>query len=278
MSMDNMQSVFFISDRTGITTKAMGQALLTQFPNIQFKYEFIPFVDTEHKLQQTLVKIQQHHINSNQRVIVFTSIMNDQIRNQFKLDYICHIDFFEAFLPQLEQELQQTASKEVGVLRGMQQNEAKYYQRINAINFALDSDDGIPNSKIYQEADVILVGISRVGKTPICLYLAVNYGIKTANYPFVELDLEQESLPQLLQPHYAKIFGLTIDADRLHFIRTNRVPNSQYADLNNCRKEITSAEKIMLNNAIPYLNVSKRSIEEMSVAILQHFRLNEIKS
>jgi regulator of PEP synthase PpsR (kinase-PPPase family) len=267
-----MKSVFFISDRTGITTESLGNALLTQFNNEEFKKDFIPFVDSESKAYQAVVKINSRYIQYGQRPIVFTSIMNPEIRDKFKLDFVCHIDFFESFIPQLENELGAKASLAVGMSHGIN-NEEKYYKRIDAIDFSLYNDDGV-SAKNYELADVILVGVSRVGKTPTCLYLAVNYGIKAANYPFAELDLEHNKLPKILVPFHSKLFGLTIDVDRLHHIRSNRLPNSKYAELNTCKTEVAAAEHIFQDDDIPYLNVSKKSIEEISVAIMQRIKLS----
>ncbi len=267
-----MKSVFFISDRTGITTESIGNALLTQFTNVEFKKEFIPFVDSESKAYQALAKISSRYIQYGQRPIVFTSIMNSSIRDKFKIDSVLHIDFFEYFIPKLEAELGEKASLAVGMSHGIN-NEEKYYKRIEAIDFSLNNDDGV-SAKNYELADVILVGVSRVGKTPTCLYLAVNYGIKAANYPFAELDLVNKKLPKALVPFHGKLFGLTIDIDRLHHIRSNRLPNSKYAELSTCKTEVVAAENIFHDEDISYLNVSKKSIEEISVAIIQCIKLN----
>lgn len=267
-----MKSVFFISDRTGITTESLGNALLTQFSNEEFKKEFIPFVDSESKAYQALAKINSRYTQYRNRPIVFTSIMNPEIRDKFKLDFVLHIDFFESFLPKLEAELSEKASLAVGMSHGIN-NEEKYYKRIESIDFALNNDDGV-SARNYESADVILVGVSRVGKTPTCLYLAVNYGIKAANYPFAELDLENKRLPKALIPFHNKLFGLTIDVDRLHHIRTNRSPNTKYSELSTCKTEISSAEIIFQEVELPFLNVSKKSIEEISIGIIQRIKLN----
>ena len=266
-----MKSVFFISDRTGITTEGLGNALLTQFASVEFRKELVPFVDSEYKADQVIMKINNRYIQDGQKPIVITSIINPLVRDKFKLPNVFHIDFFESFIPSLEQEIGQKASLEVGRSHGIS-DEISYYNRIDAIHFSLDNDDGV-TSKNYDEADVILVGVSRVGKTPTCVYLAVNYGIRAANYPLAESDLRHEHLPKNLVPYHNKLFGLSIEADRLHHIRTGRLPNTQYADLNNCRFEIMAAENIMRQCGIPFLNTSKKSIEEISVAIMHQIKL-----
>ncbi len=266
-----MKSVFFISDRTGITTEGLGNALLTQFESIEFRKELVPFIDSEYKADQAIMKINNRHMQDGQKPIVITSIINPVVRDKFKLDNVFHIDFFESFIPALEDELGQKASLAVGRSHGIS-DEIRYYNRIDAIHFSLDNDDGV-TSKNYDEADVILIGVSRVGKTPTCVYLAVNYGIRAANYPFAEADLRHEHLPKALVPYHSKLFGLSIEADRLHHIRTARLPNTQYAGLSNCRFEIMAAENIMRQCGVSFLNTTIKSIEEISVAIMHQIKL-----
>lgn len=267
-----MKSVFFVSDRTGITTEGLGNALLTQFESVAFRKEVMPFVDTLCKADQAVIKINNHYIQDGVKPIIFTSIINPNIRNKFKLSYACHMDFFESLIPNLEKEIGKPASLAIGKSHGII-DEDTYYKRIDAIDYSLYNDDGV-TAKNFEKADVILIGVSRVGKTPTCLYLAVNYGIKAANYPLAEADLRSDKLPRSLIPHHGKLFGLTIDLDRLHHIRTNRLPNSEYANINTCAKEINAALHIMETYDIPYLNTSKKSIEEISVAIMQSINLH----
>lgn len=268
----DFRSVFFVSDRTGITTEALGNALLTQFDGVLFKKEYIPFVDGENKAMQALIKINNRFDQTGEKPIVFTSIMNPVIRDKFKLSHIFHVDFFETYIPSLESELGVSASHALGMSHGMM-DEDKYYKRMDAIDFSLANDDGV-SAKNYADADVVLVGVSRVGKTPTCLYLAVNYGIKAANYPLVETDLHSDKLPTILSPYHDKLFGLTIELERLHNIRNHRLPGSDYADIKVCETEIAAAEAIMRRQNIPFLNTSKKSVEEISVAIMQLIKLN----
>jgi [pyruvate, water dikinase]-phosphate phosphotransferase / [pyruvate, water dikinase] kinase len=267
-----MKSIFFISDRTGITTEALGNALLTQFAGIEFRKEIIPFIDSIAKAQRAIVKINSRFSRDGDKPIVITSIINPEVRDQFKLDYVLHFDFFETFVPELEGAIGKKASLAVGQLHGII-DEDKYYRRIDAIDYSLYNDDGATVHKNYDAADVILIGVSRVGKTPTCLYLAVNYGIKAANYPLVENDLRNDKLPKALVPYHNKLFGLTIDLDRLHNIRMHRMPHGKYAELNNCAFEIGAAEHIMKVYDIPCLNTSKKSIEEISTAIMQSIHI-----
>lgn len=266
-----MRSVFFISDRTGITTEGLGNALLTQFANIAIRKELIPFVDTEFKAQKAILKINNRYNQDKVKPIVITSIIDPKLRAKFDLNYVFHMDFFEAFIPALELEFGQEASRAIGKSHGIS-DEAKYYNRIDAIDFSLINDDGVSDKNFY-EADVILVGVSRVGKTPTCLYLAISYGIKAANYPLAEVDFKLQDVPKILSPYRKKLFGLTIEIERLHHIRSNRLPNSNYASFDNCQFEVSAAEKLMHNAGIPFLNSSHKSIEEISVAIMQAIHL-----
>ncbi|MCC2644430.1 MAG: phosphoenolpyruvate synthase regulatory protein [Burkholderiales bacterium] len=266
-----MRSVFFLSDQTGITTESMGNALLTQFNEISLRKERMPFIDTEFKADIAIVKIQSRFIQDGERPIILSSIVNPIIRNKFKLECVCFIDFFETFMPELENALEQKAVQAMGKSHGMN-DQIKYYRRIDAIDFSLQNDDGI-TVKNYEAADVILVGVSRVGKTPTCLYLAVNYGIKAANYPFAEVDLKHDKLPKILVPYHEKLFGLSINVDRLHQIRQNRIPNSNYANINTCKTEIEAAEHVMREYGIPFLNTSEKSIEEIASNIMQRIHL-----
>ncbi len=266
-----MRSVFFISDQTGITTEKLGNALLGKFPGIKFRRESFPFVDTQAKINQALIKINNRYLSDGEKPIVVSSIINPELRQLLKVDYVLHIDFFEAFIDQLENEIGVKATLEINKIHGIG-DEEKYNHRIDAIHFSLENDDGV-TCKNYDEADVIIVGVSRVGKTPTCIYLAVNYGIKSANYPFAEMDLRSDHLPKALIPYHHKLFGLSIEPERLHQIRSNRLPNSKYAQLNTCINEIEAAEHIMHNCGIPFLNTSHKSIEEISVAIMQMVKI-----
>ena len=266
-----MRTVFFISDQTGITTEKLGLALLGKFPNIKFKSENFPFIDTTAKVNQALLKINHRYLQDGERPIIVSSMIDPELRKLLKVDYAFHMDFFEAFIDQMEHELGVTATREINKVHGIGDQE-KYNHRIDAIHFSLENDDGV-SCKNYNEADVIIVGVSRVGKTPTCIYLAVNYGIKSANYPFAELDLKSDHLPKALIPYHHKLFGLSIEAERLHAVRTHRLPNSKYAKLETCIEEIRAAEHIMHNCGIPFLNTSKKSIEEISVAIMQMVKL-----
>lgn len=266
--MPHRRSAFFISDRTGITAESLGQTLLTQFDTLEFKRETVPFIDTVEKAQALAARIRDRAVHDHHKPLVFTSIVNPEIRRTLKLENALVIDFFETFIGDLEGELGQHASLAMGKAHGMI-SEEKYDHRIEAVNFSLNHDDGV-KLKDLAEADVILVGVSRSGKTPTCLYLALQYGVKAANYPLTPEDLDQgtASLPKILLPYRNKLFGLTIDPARLHFIRSERRPDSRYASTDNCRFEVNEAESMFRQHAIPFISTTHKSIEEIASTIM----------
>jgi [pyruvate, water dikinase]-phosphate phosphotransferase / [pyruvate, water dikinase] kinase len=254
--------VFMISDRTGLTVESLGNSLLTQFGNVTFEKETLPYVDTIKKAEAALEKINACPGNP----ILFLSLINPEISACFKQARACVLDLFGTFIDPLEQELHEKSSYTVGKAHGVADIHV-YEQRIEAINFALDHDDGI-KFKGYAHADVILVGVSRSGKTPCCLYMALQFGVFAANYPFTDDDLLCTELPKSLQPYKHKLFGLTIDAQRLQHIRTGRRPNSQYASTRQCLSEIGKIEALYRQENIPFLNSTRYSIEEISTKIM----------
>jgi len=266
--MPHRRSAFFISDRTGITAESLGQTLLTQFDTLEFKRETVPFIDTVEKAQALAARIRDRSQHDHHKPLVFTSIVNPEIRRTLKLENAVVIDFFETFIGELENELGQHASLAMGKAHGMN-SEEKYDHRIEAVNFSLNHDDGV-KLKDLAEADVILVGVSRSGKTPTCLYLALQYGIKAANYPLTPEDLDQgdSELPKILLPYRNKLFGLTIDPARLHFIRSERRPDSRYASPDNCRFEVNEAESMFRQHAVPFISTTHKSIEEIASTIM----------
>ena len=257
---------FFISDRTGLTSESMGEALLDQFQEVKFKRSTYPFVDTPDKAR-AMVKIIETAANQTaMRPLVFSSIINEEIRDIIRNSPGLHLSFFDAFLGILEKELGTKARNEVGRNHGISDT-ARYDARMEAVNFTLNHDDGV-SDKDLKDADVILMGVSRSGKTPTCLYLALQYGIRAANYPLTPDDLDSTDLPRMVKPFKSKIFGLTIDPARLHHIRTERRPNSQYASPENCRREVNEAESMFRQHGIPYTSTTHKSVEELAAGIM----------
>lgn len=261
------RTVFFISDGTGITAETLGHSLLSQFEQQQFDYMTIPYVDTLTKAEDAMNRIKEIAIRDHVKPIVFATLVNSEIRAIFSRSEGLLLDFFNVFIDPLEKELQMRSSHRVGRTHGLI-NYNTYKTRIDAVNFTLSHDDG-SCIREYHKADIILVGVSRCGKTPTCLYLALQFGIFAANYPFTEEDLTPNiELPKFLQEYRQKIFGLTIEPQRLQTIRTERRPGSPYAQLEQCRKEIEKVELLFKREKIPYLSSTTRSIEEIATSIL----------
>jgi [pyruvate, water dikinase]-phosphate phosphotransferase / [pyruvate, water dikinase] kinase len=261
------RTVFFVSDGTGITAETFGNAILAQFEN-RARHIRLPFVDTVDKAHQAVRQINHAGEIDGQRPIVFTTLVNMEVLEVIQAH--CQgmlLDMFGMFVHPLEQELGIKSNHRIG--RFSDASKSKEYQdRIEAINFSLAHDDGQMNRDLEQ-SDVILVGVSRSGKTPTSLYLAMQYGLKASNYPLIPEDFERRQLPPALAPHKHKIFGLTIQPERLSEIRNERRPNSRYASLENCRMEVSEAESMMRRTGIRWLSTTTKSIEEIATTILQ---------
>ncbi len=260
------RTVFFISDGTGITAETLGRSLLSQFDMISFEYQTIPYVNTKAKAKQTIARIEQAYQNDGERPIIFATLINDDISQLFQKCSALVMDFFQQFINPLEHELGHKSTHMIGLSHGVK-NYSDYMKRINAVNYALAYDDGA-NTMNYAKADIILLGVSRCGKTPTCLYLALQFGIYAANYPLTTDDMTSIKLPVFLEDHRKKLFGLSIDPDRLQIIRQERRPNSTYAALKTCKDELKYAENLFQNENIPYLETTTRSIEEIAAEIM----------
>lgn len=260
------RTVFFISDGTGITAETLGRSLLSQFELVVFDYVTIPNVNTEEKAKRALEKIEQANQLHGNRPIVFATLVNTEISRLFHHSMGLFIDFFQTFIHPIEKELGYQSSHMVGKSHGVK-NDRDYMARISAVNYALAYDDGV-NLGDYHHADVILLGVSRSGKTPTCLFLGLQFGIFAANYPLTEEDIGEFELPPPLRKYKPKVFGLTIDPLRLHKIRQERLPNRPYAALKQCETEITFAESLFKRVSIPYLDTTSRSIEEIAAEIM----------
>lgn len=258
--------VFMLSDGTGITAETLGNSLITQFENIEFIKLTIPYIDSVEKAGDVIHRINESFHESGIKPLVFMTLVNPEIRNYFKKANACVFDLFNTFIGPLENELNEKSSYTVGRTHGVP-NDKSYTHRIEAVDFALNHDDGV-KTRGYDKADIILIGVSRCGKTPSCLYMALQYGILAANYPFTEDDLVGFHLPDALRPYKHKLFGLTIDTQRLQQIRTERRPNSKYASAEQCRLEVTEVEAMYQKEKIPYINSTKYSIEEIATKIL----------
>lgn len=264
------RTVFFISDGTGITAETFGNAILAQFET-KARHVRLPFVDSVDKAHQAVRQINHAGVVDGKRPIVFTTLVNMEVLKVITEG--CEgmlLDMFGTFVRPLETELNIKSNHRIG--RFSDASKSKEYQsRIEAINFSLAHDDGQSNRDLEQ-SDVILVGVSRSGKTPTSLYLAMQYGLKASNYPLIPEDFDRQHLPPALKPHLSKLFGLTIQPERLSEIRNERRPNSKYASIENCRMEVSQAELMMRRSGIRWLSTTTKSIEEIATTILQELK------
>ena len=264
--------VFFVSDRTGITAENLGHALLTQFSSIKFDHHSIPFIDSEEKAHLAAETINKIAKTSAHKPLVFSTIIDDTYRTIVSNTQSHLIDFFDAFIKPLEIELCTQSSHAEGLSHGIS-NEGVYMSRMDAVNYALKNDDGV-STKEYDNADVILVGVSRSGKTPTCLYLAMQFGLRAANYPLTETDMSNGVLPKALQPYRDKLFGLMINAERLRAIREIRRQNSSYSSLAQCQKETRLIRILFETEKIRRIDSTHISVEEIATSIIQLMKID----
>lgn len=265
---DNIRrSVFFISDGTGITAETLGLSLLAHFPGVNFRQTRLPFIDSIEKARACVPAIEEAQREDGVRPILLTTLVDDEVRAVFENFPGMELDLFKTFIVPLGQELGLQPVRGIGQARKVDENLA-YRERMAAVNYALEHDDGA-SERHLEEADVILVGVSRSGKTPTTLYLAMQFGIKAANYPLIPEDFERGRLPKVLEQYRDKLFGLTIRPERLHEIRSERRPNSRYASLESCREEVLHAETMMHRENIKWLDSTSKSVEEIAAKIMQ---------
>jgi hypothetical protein len=268
--MTQRRTVFFLSDGTGITAQMLGHSLLTQFEGVEFNLVTLPFVDTAEKAEEVLARIQAES-ESNGQPVVFSTLVNQELRAVVRKGNALFLDFFETFIDPLEAGLGVKSSHTIGRSHSTM-DKKEYQQRMEAINFAMAHDDGSSHRELSQ-ADVILIGVSRSGKTPTSLYLAMQFGVKAANYPLIPEDFDRRRLPEALQGIKARLYGLTIAPERLHHIRRERRPDSRYAELENCKFETAEAEALMRREGIRCINSTSKSIEEIATTILRELRI-----
>lgn len=266
--MTTRRAVFFVSDSTGITTETLGHSLLTQFEHIEFDTRVLRYIDSPEKALQAHQQIIETGKAFQTRPLVFSTVVDEELRNILSQGEVKFFDFMDEFISPLEQELNTPAESHVGHSHAVVVDE-DYQDRMDAVNYTLQNDDG-GDTRHYDRADLIIIGVSRSGKTPTSLYLALHYGLYVANYPFVEEDLDSTRLPKALQPHQSKLFGLVISPERLQQIRHNRRPNSQYSSMHQCQYEIRQIAGIYRQYAIPNIDVTRLSVEEIATSILDY--------
>ncbi|WP_447528595.1 posphoenolpyruvate synthetase regulatory kinase/phosphorylase PpsR [Vreelandella sp. TE19] len=263
------RTAFFISDGTGITAESLGRSLLAQFSGVEITMLTKPYIDSVEKAQALANIIDATANRDGQRPIIIDTIVDQEIRDVIRQAQGFKVDVFSTFLAPLEQELKTHSSYSVGRTHAIGSDDV-YMDRIHSVHFALDNDDGARTHQ-YDQADVILVGVSRCGKTPTSLYLALQFGIRAANYPITEDDLDEDGslkLPKVLAPHRHKLFGLTIDPRRLSAIRNERRPNSRYSSIDQCVQEVEQASALYRTLGIPFIDTTRFSIEEISTRMI----------
>lgn len=260
------RTAYFVSDSTGVTAETLGKSLLSHFDQIEFETKVLRYVDTLERAEVAVSEINRTAESSDYRPVVFETIIDADIRKKLANSQGFMIDVFTSYLAPLEQELQAESNFTVGRGHSVVQD-AAYNSRINAVHYAIDNDDG-QHASSYEKADIVLVGVSRSGKTPTSIYMALQYGLFVANYPLTEDDLNDMRLPSSLTKYKDKLFGLNIDGDRLASIRQERRPDSRYASPNQCDDEIRMAESLFSRFRIPSLDTTHLSIEEIAGRIL----------
>ncbi|MDH3220039.1 MAG: kinase/pyrophosphorylase [Gammaproteobacteria bacterium] len=268
------RQVYFLSNGTAITAETLGMSLLAQFPDHHFETHTVPFVDTPEKVRVVSDEINRCGDDAKQLPIVICTMADPDLMKIVTQTKALVIDPFGEILPRMENLLASQHHQPGQSHRTV--NQTIYESRIDAIDYAMAHDDG-SRTQTYDQADIILIGVSRSGKTPSCLFLALQFGIKAANYPITEEDMESEGLPEPVRPFTERLYGLTTDLDRLVTIRQARRPNSRYASLKQCRYELRAVEQMYLRHHINHINTSQMSVEEISARIIRDNGLHRIE-
>jgi regulator of PEP synthase PpsR (kinase-PPPase family) len=270
--MPSRRTVFFLSDRTGITAEMLGNSLLSQFEDVQFRRITIPFVDSPDKVDDAIRQVNETAVAEGRRPIVFSSVVEEAASETIReRANALTLDLFQIFIAPLETELRSKSSHAAGRSHGIADGH-EYFARMEAINFAQSHDDGA-TTRDLAKAQVVLVGVSRCGKTPTSLYLALQFGIRAANFPLTPDDFVARRLPASVEAYRSKLFGLTIQPERLRQIREERRPGSRYASLDNCRFEVREAEAMMTREGVPTIDTTAKSIEEIATTIVHRAKL-----
>ena len=266
------RQVFYVSDRTGHTAETFGDALLKQFRGVRFQRHTFGFIDTMERVQALVARIDDE-AHRGQRPVVISTIVDDGLRAAVEQSAALVIDLFDSFIAPLEQEFgSQSMHVDAGSAH-LIEDYHKYQRRMEALGFAQQADDGLLTQR-YAEAEVILLGVSRSGKTPTCLFMAMQYGTRAANYPIAPDDFSAMQLPAVLEPHRQRLYGLTINPEQLSRIRHERRPNSQYASIDRCYEEVTWVKRLYQREGIPFLDSTNISVEEISAVILAKLRIS----
>jgi len=258
--------VFFLSDSTGITAETLGRTLLTQFDDLELDTVSLPFIGDPEQAREVVERVAAVAAQDGARPIIFSTLTEPAIYDVIAASNALVLDLFNVFLRPLEIEFNVGSTHTSGRSHGMANRES-YEIRMESVSFALHHDDGA-STRHYDQADLILVGVSRSGKTPTCVYLAMQFGLRAANYPLTEDDVGSPGLPRAIAPYTDKLFGLSIDPERLRQVRGERQPNSRYASLSQCRKEVKEAEALLRREGLPLIDTTNLSVEEIASRIL----------
>ena len=267
------RTVYFVSESTGITAETMGHSLISQFGDMEFEQIYMPYINSERRAHALVERMREAAERDGVRPICFATILNQDLRTIVQDSHCFYMELLEGFMAPLSQELGVPPIRQSGRSHAITEPK-QYTKRIEAINFAMSNDDGARLDN-FDRADLLLTGVSRVGKTPTCLYLAMHFGLRTANYPLTEEDFELGDVPPEVWANRHKLFALTIDPNRLQLIREERRAGSEYASLKRCQDDIKRANAIFKRLGIPVLNTTTQSIEEISSHILRALKGSE---
>jgi len=262
--------VFFLAGGTGISAETLGNMMLQQFPSVAFARRKIPFITTTEQARGVVRELDAAMTES-VTPLVFSTVSDEQVRNELQQTRCAFIDLFGSHLDTVERVLHVNATHGAAALHGVGDTR-RYDARMKAIEFAMEHDDGA-SLRNLEQADLILVAPSRCGKTPTSMYLALQHGLKVANYPLVEEDFDTGDLPRPVRNLGSKCFGLLSTAARLSQVRGERRPGSRYASLAQCSFELRRAEALYRAHRIPSINSASMSVEEMAAVIMQSSRL-----
>ena len=269
---DKLRNVFYVSDGTGLTAEMLGETLISQFPETEFKRTIIPYVKNESDAENVVKKIKAIKNTTGDYPVVISTLVDDSLHLILSESGAVIFDLFATFIEPLETILNSHSVHKKGRMHGVADSD-RYHHRVRALEYSLSHDDGLSHTSL-EKADLIITGVSRCGKTPTALYMAMQFSLRAANYPLIQEDLEKEKLPDVLKPFKNKLIGLNIKSEQLSLYRQERRANSTYASLKQCKKEIQQALNIFESEDIPYLDTSSVSIEEIATRIVQKVNLH----
>lgn len=258
------KDIYYISDSSGILVTNLGQALICQFPEVNFYEEKFSYIRTVTEAKKIMAHILKR--SGGRRPIIFSTILDPEVRAVFDSPEVEYFEAYGRFLERLETCLETEAVREPGIARNP--SDLALNMRVDAIHFCLDHDDGTKAGE-YDEADVILLGVSRVGKTPVAVFLATQMGLKSANFPLTAEYLNRYQVPETIRQNLSRVVALTTSPEQLHSAREKRYPGSRYARLSTCVEELKLAEHLYLKSNIPVVSSAGRSIEETATQVTQ---------